>query len=558
VAITVALGPTAITDLHKVDPANDDIMLPQPTMKHNNLTTTATAERQPSAFKRAHARYRRRPADPDHVDDLDEMLDFRRLQPREPREREQQNPNNNNNNNNNNNDNSKNDSNAVTWFRYLSIEKQDNDNDGDGSSDQHNPVDRAHSFAYYSGPAFGIHEIPGFWFAPAALSTVVQERLAYAAVSTYCEPPHATNIDLIPPKAHEIVNTTQTTDTKMWELWKQQCYPAEKEKLQQQQQAMQQQSTTSGVKSSKNKKNNKHDNNHSETSISYYRSFRKLSWATMGYHYDWTERSYPETAAPNSNMPVELVHLGQLFANTWWWHQQQQQNSLSLSPRTNIYNHGDTITTTTPSLSSSSSSLSLSLSSDNSSLTYTPSACIVNFYNTKSVMGGHQDDLERALDKPIVSISLGRPAVFLLGGITLDATPVVPIIVRPGDVLILGGVCRLSYHSMARVLPNSISNNTLSATEETVAAIGDDSDTTMDRACHPTAAQQRAVEDYIFPSATVHSNVITESSSTPTAELLLDSVEGERDALNVFLQAHRININVRQVYPDGWKAPGCD
>ena len=60
---------------------------------------------------------------------------------------------------------------------------------------------------------------------------------------------------------------------------------------------------------------------------------------------------------------------------------------------------------------------------------YQATACIVNYYTTKSVMGGHRDDVEEAVDKPVVSISLGqRPAVFIVGGSTLDATLVIPMV----------------------------------------------------------------------------------------------------------------------------------
>ena len=46
-------------------------------------------------------------------------------------------------------------------------------------------------------------------------------------------------------------------------------------------------------------------------------------------------------------------------------------------------------------------------------------------------MGGHRDDLEVALDKPIVSWSMGRPAVFLLGGLNKeDADRIFPILTR--------------------------------------------------------------------------------------------------------------------------------
>ena len=145
---------------------------------------------------------------------------------------------------------------------------------------------------------------------------------------------------------------------------------------------------------------------------------------------------------------------------------------------------------------------------------FTASACIVNYYHDKSNMGGHRDDLEMALDKPIVSCSLGRPAVFLLGGQTREEEPVVPIVVRPGDVMVLGGDCRLHYHSMARLL----SLPSLPA---------------VDAVCCPDKPEQQVSVERIFD----------DSSSADTN---LD----ERGAVTRFLSGHRINLNLRQVYPD--------
>eukprot|EP00957_Ditylum_brightwellii_P174320 13271547-Ditylum_brightwellii.AAC.1 len=71
-------------------------------------------------------------------------------------------------------------------------------------------------------------------------------------------------------------------------------------------------------------------------------------------------------------------------------------------------------------------------------------------------MGGHRDDLEYDFSKPVISISLGLPSIFLLGGKDRN-NYAVPILVRPGDVMVLGGDCRLHYHGMARVVVPSSS-----------------------------------------------------------------------------------------------------
>jgi alkylated DNA repair dioxygenase AlkB len=70
---------------------------------------------------------------------------------------------------------------------------------------------------------------------------------------------------------------------------------------------------------------------------------------------------------------------------------------------------------------------------------------IVNYYSGKAYMGGHRDDLEYTFDQPVVSLSLGCSAVFLLGGEDKDAHPV-PIVLRSGDAVIMGGRSRLCVH----------------------------------------------------------------------------------------------------------------
>ena len=59
----------------------------------------------------------------------------------------------------------------------------------------------------------------------------------------------------------------------------------------------------------------------------------------------------------------------------------------------------------------------------------------------------HQDKDERDYGAPIVSVSLGLPAVFLFGGTKrADATRRVPL--AHGDVVVWGGPARLRYHGV--------------------------------------------------------------------------------------------------------------
>lgn len=339
-----------------------------------------------SAFKAAYVRFRRRPDQPDRWDDLSEMIDFGGQVP-DPR--------------------------VIRMSPLLE-----------------------HTEGVYQGPVYGLRDFPGFLYAPQALSVDLQCFLSHQALSVYCEAPHTTNIDLLPPKPHEILNNNDNNESQ-WDLWKK---------------------TLRGTTGKKEK---------SKTSPSstqptyYYRNYDKLSWATLGHHYDWTSRTYPPEMS--SAMAPELDYLATFFART----------AFHLSP-------------------------------DARTFSFVSTASIVNYYNTKSNMGCHRDDGELALDKPIVSVSMGRPAVFLLGGATKDDTPV-PILVRAGDVMILGGASRLHYHSMARLLPYE--------------------------GLPPVAESARPREPVGWSGI----------RPVPPEDMVF---------VEEFLSSHRINVNVRQVFPD--------
>lgn len=99
----------------------------------------------------------------------------------------------------------------------------------------------------------------------------------------------------------------------------------------------------------------------------------KISWLTLGYHYDWTDKVYK--AEDHSVMPPLLADLCRQLAQ-----------ALGL---------GD----------------------------FDAQAGIINFYATDGFLGPHTDHSERNLRAPLISISLGLPALLLLGGQTLDQPP---------------------------------------------------------------------------------------------------------------------------------------
>lgn len=74
-------------------------------------------------------------------------------------------------------------------------------------------------------------------------------------------------------------------------------------------------------------------------------------------------------------------------------------------------------------------------------------ACLVNRYEPRARLSLHQDRDERDFSQPIVSVSLGLPAVFLFGGSRRDDPPArVPL--AHGDVVVWGGPSRLRYHGV--------------------------------------------------------------------------------------------------------------
>jgi alkylated DNA repair protein (DNA oxidative demethylase) len=78
---------------------------------------------------------------------------------------------------------------------------------------------------------------------------------------------------------------------------------------------------------------------------------------------------------------------------------------------------------------------------------FEPDACLVNRYEPAARLSLHQDRNERDLGAPIVSVSLGLPAVFLFGGLRRRERPR-KVCLESGDVAVWGGPARLVYHGV--------------------------------------------------------------------------------------------------------------
>lgn len=124
---------------------------------------------------------------------------------------------------------------------------------------------------------------------------------------------------------------------------------------------------------------------------------------------------------------------------------------------------------------------------------YEPDAGIVNFYQAKDTLMAHVDRSEVCATSPLVSISLGCAAVFLIGGLTRDVEPI-PILLRSGDVVIMSGpACRRAYHGVPRILEGTL-----------------------------------------------------------PPHLVADTAKDEWTVYEEYLRTTRINVNVRQVFPRGF------
>lgn len=83
---------------------------------------------------------------------------------------------------------------------------------------------------------------------------------------------------------------------------------------------------------------------------------------------------------------------------------------------------------------------------------YDPDACLINRYAAGAKLSLHQDRDEQDAWAPIVSVSLGIPAVFLWGG-KRRSEPVRRLRLENGDVVVWGGPARFVYHGVAPLKP---------------------------------------------------------------------------------------------------------
>ena len=178
---------------------------------------------------------------------------------------------------------------------------------------------------------------------------------------------------------------------------------------------------------------------------------------------------------------------------------------------------------------------------------WTADAAIVNYYGEGDTLLGHVDDGEADLTRPLVSLSIGCAAIFLMGGGTRDVPPL-PLLLRSGDAVIMSGPARSCYHGVPRVFvaaPPPAPGRVWRARAPNWGPAP---------AAHP-AADPRAIDASASPDGATASEgdsegatAATEGPLDPRAGLpavLLPSGWGAEQGVAEYLLSHRINVNMR-------------
>ena len=79
-----------------------------------------------------------------------------------------------------------------------------------------------------------------------------------------------------------------------------------------------------------------------------------------------------------------------------------------------------------------------------------PDCCLINYYGEGARMGMHQDRDEADFSWPVMSVSLGDAGLFRIGN-KIRGGSTESIWLKSGDVVIMGGDARLTYHGVDRI-----------------------------------------------------------------------------------------------------------
>ncbi|KAL8218841.1 hypothetical protein R6Q57_022214 [Mikania cordata] len=245
---------------------------------------------------------------------------------------------------------------------------------------------------HFDSPVFCLDNCPGFYFIPAALSIEEQCKWIKESLVSFPQPPNRTNHNAFHGAIHDLFNAAKTRQV----LVKDKTKPGEDNPI------------AVGVNIHNHRwacseELDSSVNGNSSESISASVLLRKLRWSTLGLQFDWSKRSY-NVSLPHNKIPDALCQLTKRMA----------------APAMAVGEE------------------------------FQPEAAIVNYFGSGDMLGGHLDDMEADWSKPIVSMSLGCKAIFLLGGKSRNDEPLA-MFLRSGDIVLMCGEARERFHGVPRI-----------------------------------------------------------------------------------------------------------
>ncbi|CAA7037793.1 unnamed protein product [Microthlaspi erraticum] len=236
-------------------------------------------------------------------------------------------------------------------------------------------------------PVFCIENRPGFYFIPGALSLKEQCKWIKESLTNFPQPPNRTNHNAIYGPIADLFDSAKANKVLVQEdPTSETCIDTNKWKFCDDDEEDVAKAKRRGCKS-----------------VSASVLLRKLRWSTLGLQFDWSKRNY-DVSLPHNDIPDALCKLAKTHA------------AIAMPD-------GEE---------------------------FRPEGAIVNYFGLGDTLGGHLDDMEADWSKPIVSISLGCKAIFLLGGKSKDDPPHA-MYLRSGDVVLMAGEARECYHGVPRI-----------------------------------------------------------------------------------------------------------
>ncbi|XP_072961497.1 DNA N(6)-methyladenine demethylase ALKBH1A [Typha angustifolia] len=245
-------------------------------------------------------------------------------------------------------------------------------------------------------PVFCFKDRPGFFFIPSALTIEEQCHWIQESLTTFPQPPNRTNLTAIYGPILDLFNAVRSQkvliETENTDKLVDHDLKNSENILHSRKFLFYEGANMCGKQSCK--------------SVAASVLLRKLRWSTLGLQFDWSKRNY-DVSLPHNKIPDALSLLAKKMA--------------------------------VPALSSGE---------------FHPEAAIVNYFGPSDMLGGHLDDMEVDWTKPIVSVSLGCKAIFLLGGKSRDDSPIA-MFLRSGDIVLMAAEARECFHGVPRIFTDN-------------------------------------------------------------------------------------------------------